>query len=55
MDGMKVVHAFTHAGNYEVQVTATGLSAATACKAFSILATGEVSTLFDQGRKQRPN
>lgn len=54
MDGMKVTHAFTHAGNYAVQVTATGLGAATTRKALSVSVSGEVSTLFDPGRKQRP-
>jgi alpha-galactosidase len=54
MDGMKVTHAFTHAGNYAVQVTATGLGATTMRKAFSVSVSGEVSTLFDPGRKQRP-
>ena len=54
MDGMKVTHAFTHAGNYAVQVTATGLGATTTRKAFSVSVSGEVSTLFDPGRKQRP-
>jgi alpha-galactosidase len=54
MDGMKVTHAFTHAGNYVVQVTATGLGATTMRKALSVSVSGEVSTLFDPGRKQRP-
>jgi alpha-galactosidase len=54
MDGMKVTHAFTHAGNYAVQVTATGLGATTTRQAFSVSVSGEVSTLFDPGRKQRP-
>ena len=54
MDGMKVTHAFTHAGDYTVQVTATGLGAATSRKSLSVAVSGEVSTLFDPGRKQRP-
>jgi len=54
MDGMNVTHAFTHAGNYTVQVTATGLGATTTRKAVTVSVSGEVSTLFDQGRKQRP-
>ncbi len=54
MDGMKVTHAFTHAGKYVVRVTATGLGATTARKAFGVTISGEVSTLFDAGRKQRP-
>ncbi len=54
MDGMRVTHAFTHAGNYPVRVTATGLGATTTRKTFSVSVSGEVSTLFDPGRKQRP-
>jgi hypothetical protein len=54
MEGMKVTHAFTHAGDYTVQVTAMGLGAATTRKTMRLPVSGEVSTLFDQGRKQRP-
>jgi alpha-galactosidase len=53
-DGLRVTHAFTHAADYTVQVTATGLGASTSRKAFSISVSGEVSTLFDPERKQRP-
>jgi alpha-galactosidase len=54
MDGMKVTHAFTHSGDYTVQVTATGLGATTTRKAFGVSVSGEVSTRFDPERKQRP-
>jgi hypothetical protein len=52
-DGLEVTHTFTHAGEYAVRVTATGLGAATSEKAFTVSVTGEVSTQFDQGRKLR--
>jgi hypothetical protein len=51
---MKVTHAFTHAGNYAVHVTTTGLGASTTRKSVNVSVSGEVSTLFDQRRKQRP-
>ena len=54
MDGMKVTHTFTHAGDYTVQVLTTGLGAATTRKTLSVSVSGEVSTLFDQTKKQRP-
>ena len=54
MDGMQVTHAFTHAGDYSVQVTATGLGATTTHNALRVSVSGEVSTLFDPARKQRP-
>jgi hypothetical protein len=53
-DGMEVTHAFTHAGDYAVQVTATGLGATTSHKAFTVSVSGEVATQFEQGRKLRP-
>ena len=53
-DGMTVTHTFTHAGDYAVQVTATGLGATTSQQALTVPVTGEVSTQFDQARKLRP-
>jgi alpha-galactosidase len=54
MDGLQVQHAFTHAGEYDVQVTVTGLGAVTDRKATRIAISGDVSTSFDQQAKQRP-
>jgi alpha-galactosidase len=54
MDGMEVTHAFTHAGDYTVQVTSQGLGATTNRKTFIVSVSGEVSTQFVKERKQRP-
>jgi hypothetical protein len=53
MDGMAVQHAFTHTGEYGVEVTATGLDAITNLKTFTVTISGEVSTRFAPGDKQR--
>lgn len=53
-DGMNVTHAFTHAGDYNVQVTTTGLGASTDLKAVTVSVSGEVSTQFEKERKLRP-
>ena len=53
-DGLQVQHAFTHSGEYEVQVTVTGLGAVTNRKTSRVSITGDVSTRFDQEAKQRP-
>jgi hypothetical protein len=53
-DGMTVTHTFTHAGDYTVRVTATGLGATTSQQALTVPVTGEVSTQFDPARKLRP-
>jgi alpha-galactosidase len=52
-DGMTVHHAFTHAGEYGVQVTATGLDATTNLKTFTVSISGDVSTRFAPAEKQR--
>jgi alpha-galactosidase len=52
-DGLEVQHAFTHAGEYDVQVTVTGLGAATNRKTSRVSITGDVSTRFDQEAKER--
>jgi alpha-galactosidase len=53
-DGLEVQHAFTHSGEYDVQVTVTGLSGITNRKTSRISIGGDVSTRFDQEAKQRP-
>jgi alpha-galactosidase len=53
-DGLEVQHAFTHAGEYDVQVTVTGLGAVANRKTSRVSITGDVSTRFDQEAKQRP-
>jgi alpha-galactosidase len=53
MDGMAVQHAFTHAGEYGVAVTATGLDAITNLKTFTVSISGEVSTRFAPEEKLR--
>ena len=54
MDGMQVQHAFTHPGNYDVDITVTGLDAATNRKSVKVSISGEVATRFEQANKQRP-
>jgi alpha-galactosidase len=53
MDGMKVKHAFTHTGEYAVQVTVTGLDAITNHKAVAVSISGDVSTQFKSSDKRR--
>jgi alpha-galactosidase len=53
-DGLEAQHAFTHAGEYDVQVTVTGLGAVANRKTSRVSITGDVSTRFDQEAKQRP-
>ncbi len=53
LDGMKVKHAFTHAGDYTVQVTVTGLDAITSHKSTAVSISGDVSTQFKPGDKRR--
>jgi alpha-galactosidase len=52
-DGLKVQHAFTHAGEYDVQVTVMGLSGIANRKTSRVSITGDVSTRFDPEAKQR--
>jgi len=54
MEGTQVQHAFTHPGDYEVTVTATGLAATTSRKALKVSISGDVATRFDPASKQRP-
>jgi alpha-galactosidase len=53
-DGLKVQHAFTHAGGYDIQVTVTGLDGIANRKTSKISITGDVSTRFEKEAKQRP-
>jgi len=53
MDGLKVQHAFTHAGEYQVQVTGTGLGAITERKSAAVSVSGDVSTRFRPADKHR--
>jgi alpha-galactosidase len=53
MEGMKVQHAYTHPGDYELNVVVTGLAATTSHKSFKVSITGDVPTRFDPANKQR--
>jgi alpha-galactosidase len=53
-DGLQVQHAFTHAGEYDMQVTVAGLSGTANRKTSRISISGDVSTRFEQEAKQRP-
>jgi alpha-galactosidase len=52
-DGLKVQHAFTHTGEYDVQVTVTGLGGIANRKTSRVAITGDVSTRFEPQAKQR--
>ena len=52
-DGMKVQHAFTHAGQYDVQAVVTGLDATTNRKSITVTISGDVSTRFKAVDKER--
>jgi hypothetical protein len=54
LDGMKVQHAYTHPGEYDVHVTATGLDAITNSKTLTVSISGNVSTRFVPADKRRP-
>jgi hypothetical protein len=53
MDGVQVEHAYTHPGQYEVNVTVTGLAATMNRKTVPVSVSGDVSTRFDPAAKQR--
>jgi hypothetical protein len=53
LDGAHVEHAFTHAGDYPLSVTATGLNGAKNIRDFSITITGAVATKFVPAEKSR--
>jgi len=53
-DGMKVQHAYTHAGEYNLRVTATGLDATTNSRDVKIKVSGNIATRFVPADKRRP-
>ena len=53
-DGLQAQHAFTHSGEYDVQVTVMGLGAVTNRKTSRVSISGDVSTQVRSGAKQRP-
>ena len=54
LDGMEVRHAYTHPGEYEVRVTATGLGEITNSKSLTVSVSGTISTRFVPSEKKRP-
>ena len=53
-DGTKVQHAYTHAGEYDVHVTATGLGATANSKDVKVKISGNIATRFVPAEKKRP-
>lgn len=53
-DGIKVHHAYTHAGEYDVHVTATGLDATANSKDVKVKISGNIATRFVPADKKRP-
>jgi PKD repeat protein len=51
---MEAHHAYTHPGDYIVNVTATGLEAITNSKTLTVSIAGKVSTRFVPADKQLP-
>jgi hypothetical protein len=54
MDGKKAQHAYTHAGEYDLHVTATGLDASANSKDVKIKISGNIATRFVPADKKRP-
>jgi alpha-galactosidase len=52
-DGMRVQHAYTTSGNYEVAVTATGLGSLTSSQNRKVIVDGTISTRFEPSRNKR--
>jgi PKD domain len=52
-DGIKVQHAYTTSGTYEVAVTATGLGSLTSSKTQKVVVDGAISTRFEPSRNKR--
>jgi hypothetical protein len=52
-DGMRVQHAYTASGDYEVAVSATGLGSLTSSKAQKVVVDGTISTRFEPSRNKR--
>jgi hypothetical protein len=53
-DGVKVLHVYTHSGEYGVHVTATGLEATTSSKDIKVRISGNIATRFVPADKKRP-
>ena len=53
LDGARVQHAFTHAGEYRVSLTATGVNVAKASESFAVTVEGSVATKFVPSEKLR--
>jgi hypothetical protein len=53
-DGVKVLHVYTHSGEYDVHVTATGLEATTSSKDIKVRISGNIATRFVPADKKRP-
>ena len=51
---MRVQHAYTHAGEYDVHVTVTGLDGITNSMTTKVSISGNVSTRFVPSDKRRP-
>jgi len=54
VDGTQARHAYTHAGQYRVKVTATGIDGVDATKTLDLRVTGAVGTQFAPEKKRRP-
>jgi len=54
MDGINVHHAYTHAGEYNVHVSVTGLDATANSKTVKVKISGNIATRFVPAEKKRP-
>jgi hypothetical protein len=54
-DGIRVRHAYTTSGNYELAVTATGLGSLTSSRTQKVIVDGTTSTRFEPSRNKRAN
>jgi alpha-galactosidase len=52
-EGTVVSHTYTHAGEYEITVTSTGLNSVAVSKTVKVSISGEIPTLFDPSKIQR--
>lgn len=52
--GSEVRHAYTHAGNFKVSVTSTGLNASSEQQVLNVTVGGEIPTRFDPTKIRRP-
>jgi hypothetical protein len=53
LQGLRVGHAYTHVGNYQVKLVAKGLDGTTGKDIFSFQVTGPMSTRFSPARNRR--